>query len=77
MKKNQIALSSLITTALSLGIINYILQKNTIAQTEKAKNELKAVRRIGFYIGSAVGQISALCDLVRDKRLTPNIAQAY
>ena len=79
MKKisNNIALSSLITAALSLGVINCILPTNAIAQTEEAKNELKAERRIGFYLGSAFGQISALCDLVRDKKLTPNTAQDY
>ena len=73
----NIALSSLITAALSLGLINCILPTNAIAQTEEAKNEPKAERRIGFYSGSAFGQISALCDLVRDKKLTPNTAQDY
>ena len=79
MKKisNNIALSSLITAILSLGVIHCILPTNAIAETEEAKNELKTERRIGFYTGTAFGQISALCDLIRDKKLTPNTAQDY
>jgi hypothetical protein len=41
------------------------------------KNGLKAERRVGLYLGSAFGQISALCDLARDKEITCKVAQSY
>ena len=63
--------------ALSLGVINGILPTNAVAKTHQVKNELKVERRIGFYLGSAFGQISALCDLVREKEITRKTAQGY
>lgn len=74
---SHIALSSLATAALTLGVISFIQPTTAYAQPEAERNELKAERRIGFYLGSAVGQISALCDLVRDKRITRKVAQNY